>query len=291
MKPAQLAVLVLLAALWGASFLFIRLAAPYLSPFWVVEGRRLVSLGLLLLFGLTLRQLPDWRQRWRAYLAVAFFNSALPHTLLAWAEHHLTASLASILNALSPISTALVAALWLKEALTPKRVLGLLLGVVGVGVIVGWSPVALDLYVVLAVLALVVTTFSYGVGGVYTRLTFQGTHPVALAVGQQLGVSLWAALPAALTLPAEPPPASALLAIVALGLFSTAVAYVLYFYLVQNAGVTQASSVTFLVPVFGLLWGSLFLNEPVSPGMLVGLLLIFSSILLVNEVRLRGSSR
>src|SRR5690606_11892948 len=136
--------LVLLASLWGASFLFIRIAVAPLGPFLLMDLRVLIASGTLMLYAFFLRRLPDLQKRWKEYLLLGTINSAIPFTLIATSELYITSSLAAILNATTPMFTAVVAALWLKDPLTWKKGAGLLLGFIGVAILVGWSPVPME---------------------------------------------------------------------------------------------------------------------------------------------------
>lgn len=286
MKPKDAAALILLAAVWGGSFLFIRMAVPSLGPLPLVAGRVvLAGLALALVLG-ALRRPVDLRHHARGLLVLGAVNAAIPFTLISWAELHLSASLASTLNATVPLFTALLSVVWLGERLTPARVGGLLLGVAGVAVLVGWSPLPLTLTTVLSVLAMLGATLSYAFAGVYTRRKMTGASTWTLALGQQLGAAVWLAGPAALRWPAERPPVAAVGAVLALGLLCTALAYVLYFRLIASVGPTKTGTVTYIVPLFGMAWGTLFLGEPVTGGMFAGLACILASMLLVNEVKL-----
>ncbi len=144
MKLRDGGMLLLLAALWGPSFLFIRIASPVLGPGVLVELRVFLATLALTLYAISCARLPALWVRWKAYLLLGAINAALPFTLIALAELHLPSSLAAILNATTPLFTAIIAALWLHERLTTKKVIGLIIGVVGVGILVGWSPLSLN---------------------------------------------------------------------------------------------------------------------------------------------------
>jgi len=281
----------LLAAIWGASYLFIRVAAPVLGPAVLIEARVLIAGSALVLYAAAIRRLPDLRSRWGAYLILGAVNSAIPFTLIATSELYLTASLAAILNATTPLFTAVVAALWMKDRLTIKKAIGLVLGLAGVAVLVGWSPLPLTGRVLLAIGLSLLAAFAYGIGGVYVTRTFKGVPSLTLATRQQFAAGVLLIPLVAVEMPAARLSLAAALALLGLALLSTSVAYLFYFHLIAVAGPTKTLSVTFLIPVFGLLWGVLFLGEPVSAGMFVGLAIILVSIVLVTEVRLRlGSS-
>jgi drug/metabolite transporter (DMT)-like permease len=282
--------LLLLGALWGASYTFIRIAVPALGPFALMGMRVALAASVLTLYAAVLDgSMPKLRVRWKEFLIVGATNSAIPFTLIAAAEIELTASLAAILNSTTALFAAVVAAVWIGEALTTKKVFGLVVGLVGVAVLVGWDPIPLNSIVLLSVGAMLAASLSYAVGGVYVKRTFAGVPPLAMAIGQQTGAAFLLVPLAAVSLPEEAPPLPAAFSALALTLLSTAVAYLLYFRLIENVGPTKTLTVTFLIPVFGLLFGVLFLGEPVGVGTLVGFGIILYSVALVTEVRLRGA--
>lgn len=281
MGAKDVGALVLLGALWGGSFLFIRVAVPVLGPFVLVELRVGLAALALVLYGVALGRMPKLRERWRELVIIGALNAALPFSLISAAEIELTASLAAILNSTTVLFTALVAAAWMGETLTKERVGGVIMGIVGVAVLVGWDPVALNGSVLLSVGAMLCGSFCYGLGGVYVKRTFAGVPSLALAVGQQTAAAAILLPLAAVSPPAEAPSVIVVLSVLGLALLSTAVAYLLYFYLISSVGPTKTSTVTFLVPVFGLLLGVLLLDEPVGAGTLAGLGIILLSVALV----------
>lgn len=285
MKVRDGGMLLLLAALWGPSFLFIRIAVPALGPVALMELRVFLAAGALVLYAITFARLPALWLRWKAYLVLGGVNAALPFTLIALAELHLPSSLAAILNATTPLFTAIVAALWLHEHLTTKKVIGLIIGVVGVGILVGWSPLSLSPTFFLSVGASLAAAGCYAIGGVYSKVTFKGTTPLELVIGQQLGASILLLPFAAFRLPGVFPPLGVWLAVAALALLSTATGYLLYFHLLARIGPTNTLSVTFLVPVFGFLLGVLFLGESLSLSWLIGLVVILISLIFIISIR------
>lgn len=287
MGARDLGALILLAALWGASYIFIRVAVPALGPFVLMGVRVALAAAVLALYAAVLaRGMPKLRARWREFLIVGATNSAIPFTLIAAAELRLTASLAAILNSTTALFAAVVAAAWIGEALTARKVAGLFIGIAGVAVLVGWDPVPLTGAVLLAVGAMLTASLSYAVGGVYVKRTFAGVPPLAMAIGQQTGAAVFLLPLAAATIPKETPSLPVVLAALGLTLLSTAVAYLLYFRLIENVGPTKTLTVTFLIPVFGLLFGVLLLGEPVGVGTLAGFGIILYGVALVTEVRL-----
>src|SRR5918997_281099 len=204
MGARDLGALILLAALWGASYIFIRVAVPALGPFVLMGARVTLASGALALYAVLLaRSMPKFRSRWKEFLIVGATNSAIPFTLIAAAEIELTASLAAILNSTTALFAAVVAAVWIGEALTIKKVFGLVMGLVGVAVVVGWGPIPLNSIVLLSVGAMLAASLSYAVGGVYVKRAFGGVPPLAMAIGQQTGAAFLLVPLAAVSLPDE----------------------------------------------------------------------------------------
>lgn len=274
MKSRDLADLFLLGALWGASFLFMRLGAAQFGPaalvFLRVAGASLLLLPLLAARG----QVGALRGHGRALLVVGVLNSALPFLLFALGALALTAELMSVFNATASIWGALVAWLWLHEKLTPSRWLGLAIGVAGV-VGLSWGkadfkPGEHGVSAALGVAACLLAAVLYGVAGNVSRRLLQGVPPLAVAAGSQLAAASVLALPAWWAWPAVQPDATAWGATAVLALGCTGVAYLLYFRLIAHAGTANAMSVTFLIPGFALLWGWVILGEVPTLAMLAG---------------------
>lgn len=270
MKPRDLADLLLLAMLWGGSFLFMRYAAPTFGVLPLMWLRVAIATACLL-------PLLAWRGQTGALVeragpiaVMGLFNSAIPFVLIAWATLSITAGLASILNATVPLLTALIGAVWLRERLSVPTMAGLAIGMAGVLMLAadqadfrpggsGW-----------ALLAMLGATSCYGYAANFTRRHLAGVPATANAAGSQL-VSALALAPFALAhWPVITPGPMAWGAAAALGVGCTGLAYVLFFRLIERVGASRAVTVTFLVPVFGTLWGVLFLGEPVTASMLVG---------------------
>ena len=286
MTPKQLGALLLLAAVWGASFLFYRVAVPVLGPFVLVELRVLLAGLALLAYALIVRKKLELRANLGKLFILGLLNSVIPFTLIAAAQLTLSASLASILNATTPLFAAIAASIWLSEKLSVKRLMGLPIGVLGVAALVGWSPLEFNAQVALAVGMMLLAALAYALAGIYIKHQLTGVSGLTLAAGQQLSAAAMLIVPATLNVPTTPPSLTVALAVLALALMSTALAYLLYFYLMAEVGPTKTLSVTYLIPLFGSLWGVLFLQESFTPGMLVGLALVMLSVTLVNEVSL-----
>ncbi len=274
MKGRDLADLLLLAALWGASFLFMRLGAQEFGP---------VALVFLRVAGASLLLLPWllWRgqgtalvQSWKPVAVVGLINSTGPFLLFAVASLALTAGLMAVFNATAPLWAALIGWLVWRERLDAPRVLGL---VVGLGGVVGLSwgkadfrPGELGISPALGIAACVGATLLYGLGANLVRRQLQGVPSMAVAAGSQATAALALALPAWWWWPAQAPSLAAWGAVALLSVACTGLAYVLYFRLIANVGVTKAISVSFLVPVFAMGWGLLVLGEVPTGTMLAG---------------------
>jgi len=269
MSPSDIARLLVLAGLWGGSFVFIRVAVLEMSPLWLAFARVALAFLALLAVALAQRSVPSFRSHWRDYLVIGAVNSALPFALYAFAEQYVNASTAAILNATSPFFSALVAAVWLKEPLSRRQIAGMGLGFGGVVWLVGWHWEGLADAVLLALLACLAAALCYAIGGVYTKVRMSGVPSTAIALHSQLAAAVVLAAPAS-TVPVSAPSALVIANVLALAIASTAYAYRLYFRLIANVGPTRALTVTFLIPLFGVLWGVVFLGEPLSSGMVFG---------------------
>jgi len=294
LKPAETLALLLLGALWGASYVFIRVAAPVIGPVLLIEVRLLLAAAALILYAAARGQRPITFDRWRSFLVLGAVNAAAPFTLVAFAELRLPASLAAILSATNPMFTAPIAAVVLHEVVGLRRFLGLVLGFCGVGIVVGWSTLPMSPVVLVSIAGVLLSAVCFASGGVYSRAVFPDTPSVTLATMQQLSA---AALLLPLTLilvaarpPAAPPSGSVILAVLALAVGSTSIAYLLYFYLLNHAGPTRTHTTSFLVPVFGVIWGAAFLHEPVPLGVIGGAFVIGIGLVLVLSQAGRSKS-
>ena len=274
----------MLSALWGGSFLFIRVAVPALGPFLLVGLRVGLAAAVLTLYALAIGRVPKIRTRWRSFLVLGFLNAAVPFSLISAAEIYLTASLAAILNSTTVMFTAIVAAVWMGDVLTARKAIGIVLGIAGVTVLVGWDPLPLNGLVLLAVAAMLIASLSYALGATYAKQSFSGIPPLGMAIGQLCGAVVLLVPLAAVSVPAEAPSFVVALSILGLALLSTAVAYLIYFRLIENVGPTSTVTVTLLVPVFGLLFGVFLLDEPFGPGTLAGLGIILLSVVLITGI-------
>ena len=287
MRATDLGRLVLLSAIWGSSFIFIRLAVPSLGPVALVEARVLIASVSLLIYAAITRQALELKQRWRQYLFLGAVGSAIPFVLISTAELNLSASLAAILNATSPLFGAIVAAIWIRDPLTIRKASGLAIGFLGVAILAGWSHLGLSTVVLLSVSASLLAALCYGLSSVYTKARVKNAPPLGMAAGSQLFATLVLLPLTPFTLPGTWPARTALLSTLALGFACTALAYLIYFRLIVNIGPVKALTVTFLVPIFGVLWGRLFLGEPITFSTLAACAVILVGTALVTGLPLR----
>ena len=290
MSPRVLASLVYCGAAFGGAFLFMRLAAPELPALVVAFGR--VSIAALILLPVAGRsRLAALRVHWRDYAFVGFFMAAAPFALFAYAERSLTAGLGSIINATTPLWTAIILAAWVHQAPTPRRIAAIALGFAGVGIIVGLEGLQLAPDALIGVVAATAGAASYGIALIYIRQRMGSQPPVQLALGQLIAASLMLAPLAALSAGDIAPSTESAVAMLGIALFSTAIAWPILFGLNRDVGPMATSTVTFLNPVFGSLWGAIFLAEAISPTFLAGSLLVFASLALMLGIRLPAVRR
>ena len=290
MNTANMLRLVLLAAIWGSSFLFMRISAPVLGPAVLIEYRVAFAALFLLIVGVILKKRLQLADNWKHYLILGFFNSAFPFLLFAYAASTLTASVLSVLNATAPMWGALIGAVWSRQSISPKKGLGLVLGTAGVALLVGFDAVATKPGAGIAIAAALVAAVSYSVASAYAK-SAKAVEPFANAHG-----SMWAAT--VFVIPALaffPSPGQATVGIMgaalALGVMCTGVAYIIYFKLIEEVGTTSALTVTFLNPLFGILWGALFLGEVVGWYTIAGAAIVIVGTALVTGFVPRWGSR
>lgn len=263
----------LLAAIWGSSFLFMRLGTVEFGAL-PTAGIRVAIASLFLLPLMLWRGLgPQLRRHWKKVFLVGLLNSGIPFACFAYALLSITTGLSSILNATVPLFGALVAWIWLHDRPHGWRTLGLAIGFVGVAMLAwdkaSFKPDASGLSSGWAVLACLVACLCYGISASYTKKYLGGLPTLVTAAGSQLGATLGLALPTLWAWPEHAPSGSAWLALLWVGVVCTGVAYVLYFRLIERVGPARSLTVTFVVPVFAVFYGVLFLKETVNAWMLL----------------------
>jgi drug/metabolite transporter (DMT)-like permease len=262
---------VLLALLWGSSFLFMREGAYEFGPFPTAWVR--ITLAALMLTPILLwrQQIPVLHAHWRPTLSSGLLNSGIPFACYAYALMHISTGLSSILNATTPLFGALIAWAWLGDKLNATRALGLALGFTGVVLLASDVPGGISFKEGgsgLAVVACLLATFCYGIAGSFTKRYLQNVPSLVTTTGSLWGASIGLAIPALLSWPSVMPSLHAWAALGIAGLLCTALAYVLYFRLMTRTGPARAMTVTYLIPVFANVLGVIFLDEVVTPWMM-----------------------
>jgi drug/metabolite transporter (DMT)-like permease len=280
MNPRAVLELVFLAAIWGASFLFMRVLAPLVGAVATADFRMLIGGLFLGAVFLILRFDPGLRKNFRIFLLVGLVNSALPFLLYSWAALTVPASVEVVFNALSPAFGAAAAALFLGEPFGIRKIGGLILGFVGVVFVSGgFSGSGFQFWASLG--ACILAPVSYAVGGVMVKRWAGGIPPRSLAFGSQFLAGL-ALLPLLLLYPPRHPDAGTTGLLILFGVLCSGLAYLFYYRLMQKIGPTKTLTVTYLMPVFGILWGALFLGEPITFPLIVGTVVILAGTALVS---------
>ena len=290
-KP-WLAEFVLLSALWGASFLFMRLGAAEFGAL-PTAGVRVTVAAVFLLPLLLLRGL--WSDLFRhrhKLLLLGMLNSGLPFASISFALLSISTGLSSLLNATVPLFGALVAWLWLKDRPHGLKIIGLLIGFVGVAMLAwgkaSFKPDASGHASGWAVLACLFACLCYGISASYTRRYLAGVPSLVIATGSQIGAAVGLCLPTFWLWPERNPGITAWLALLAVGVLCTGIAYVLFFRLIEKMGAAKSLTVTFLIPVFAVIYGAVFLNESVTSWMLLcGAVILFGTALSLDLVKRR----
>ena len=284
MRPQDLSRLVALAAVWGASYLFMRYAVPQLGPVRLIALRVLIAGLLLGAFLVATRGSIDWRRHWKDFLFVGVIGIAVPFVLIAEALTRIDASTAAILNALSPLFTSLIAAAWIRDPLTVPKMAGIALCLVGTMVLVGWTPAPMTAAQLLGASMSVGATVFYGLSNVYTKVRLKNASAMGTSVGTLLMAAV-ALVPVAFVTPAPHPLTEVMplawAATFFLAFLSTAIAFIWYYRLIADVGPVKSITVTLLVPIFGMIWGVLLLGEPVSPGRIAGCAIILAGCSLI----------
>ena len=275
MKLSDIIDLVALSAVWGASFLFMRIAAPEFGPLVLVEVRVVIAALFLLPIFLLRANISELTVHWKKLAILSVLNSAAPFFLRTYATLSITGGFAGILNATAPIFAAMVAWIWLSDRLGASQIVGLVIGFVGVLVLV-WNKVTLAFDgTTVAILAGIVAAIFYAVGGNYTKKYMGQLNSLAIATGTMIAAAI-ILLPIAVYLwPSEPVSIRSWIAAIIMGIASTGIAYILYFRLIRNVGPAKAITVTYLIPAFAMFWGAIFIDEKVTPIMIVGCVIIF----------------
>src|SRR5262245_49942400 len=278
----------LLGFFWGSSYLFIKIGVDDgLTPFTLIMLRLLIGFALLaVVVAIAREKLPPFGRIYVHLFVMAAINIAIPFSLITWAELSVDSSVAAILNAAVPLFVMIIAAIFLHdERLTPNRVVGLVVGFVGVAILVGFNPADLASGNLAGEIALIGSTISYAIGAVYSRHNIRGLRPMIPAIFQVFfGLVIVTVLafvfeqPLATTFTPE-----SLFAVIWLGLLGSGLAYLVFFRLLGRWGATRTSMVAHLLPLYGIVLGAVVLNEPVDGRLVLGTALIIGGVALVNS--------
>ena len=270
-----------LAALWGGSFLFVRIAANPLGPAVLIEARVAFAAVTLLVVSFFLKKSLRFMSNIKHFLTLGLFNSALPFLLFAYSAQILNVSTLAILNSTAPIWGAIIGAIWTRTGLSKEVIFGLILGMIGVSVLVGWEAINIGDEAIIPIIAALMGAFSYGIATNYAK-NAPSVEPFNNAHG-----SMWASvilvLPLVPFMPVREAVSSEIVfAVFVLGAVCTGLAYLLYFRLIKELGASSALTVTFIIPVFGILWGYLFLGETVGINAIIGTILVVTGTMFVT---------
>lgn len=288
MSVAHFLQLVLLGAIWGSSFMFMRIAVPALGPGWMLEIRLLSAAAFLFLVTRFLREPLQVRRYWKHYLILGVLNTAFPFYAFAWASQSLPAALLAIMNSTAPFWGVIVGVLWRGKPLTLRAVTGLLCGALGVATIVGIGTFGdgggLGEGALLAVAVALSASVCYAIASSYAEFS-ESVPPFANAHG-----SLWAAVVMVTPFMAlNPLPVewsqTAIATALTLGIVCSGIAYLLYYHLISVIGAPSAMTVGYLIPLWGVFWGWLFLDEVIGWNTLVGGALVLTGVALVTGLR------
>lgn len=282
MRGADWLRLLVLSAVWGASFIFMRVLAPVLGPVMTADLRLGIGGGVLLVYFSAIRFKPKWRAHWRQYAVIGTFNMGLPFLLFSYAAQHIPASYSAIINATTPLFGAAFAVFWLGDSMTRTKGFGLILGVIGVATMTGASPpTATSILFFSAIFACLIAAASYAGAGIYIKRCASHVNPLESAACAQLFAAA-ALLPFCLATPVQAEVnVSIVLNILALGILSSGLGFLLYFRLVRDIGPARAMMVAFLTPLFGIIWGIAFLEETLTPAVVLGGGLIIAATLMI----------
>ena len=282
MNSADIIRLLSLAAIWGGSFLFMRIAVPVLGSAYLAEGRVLLAAIFLYCLAIYLKKNRNLLDHWKHYLIMGFFNSAFPFMLFGFAALNLSTSQLAILFAVSPIWAFVIGLLIGNEKFKIKRGLGLLLGVIGVGVLFGTSSDSIDQRTYQSIILGLVGSLSYGIATNYAKKE-KNVEPFDNAHGSVWGAAILL-IPALFFIPIRSEPTPLVWgALIAIGVVCSGIGYLLYFRLIKDVGASSALTVTFLIPIFGALWGILFLDEHLTLNTIIGMAIIIVGTAMVTE--------
>lgn len=281
---------VLLAAIWGASFMFTRVSSPEFGAFAFASLR--LGIAAIVLFPILIMA-GNWkflRDDFWMIVFISIFNSALPFVMFAYATLYLEAGMTSVLNSFVPMLSGLIAHIYFKDYLSRSQQLGLVIGIIGVGILM-MDKMGVGNNTILPLSACLTACLSYAVSANITKRKLSHVPPRVLAASTMLVSGLLLVPFGILTWPESMPSTTAWGAVIAVAVLSTAFAYLLFFELIKNIGPTRTVSVTLLIPIFGIFWGALLLDEPITPPIIVGTIVIITGAYLSLSLKLPSRRR
>jgi drug/metabolite transporter (DMT)-like permease len=283
MSIVDLAKLVFLSALWGGSYIFLRIAVPEVGPLLTAMLRIALGGVALLIFAHMTGVMMDWRRNLKPFALVGLFAGVLPFSCFSFAALHLPVAYSAVLNSTAPLFGALFSVIWLAERLNARKLAGLGLGIIGVALLVGAGTLTLNASTLAAIAACLVAAAGYALSSIIIKKTGRpgGTHPIAMATGSLVLGGIMMAPTVPFALPPAMPSMLALACLAALSLLSSGLAQAIFIPLIVKIGPTRAMCVSFLIPLFSMLWGFLFLHEAVRPSTLAGGAIVLAAMGLV----------
>ena len=275
--------LILLSSIWGGSFIFMRILAPILGPILTASMRTLIAgIFLVIVFKITKDKI-YWKRDFKELFVIGVVNSSIPFFMFSFAALHIPASLSSIINSMTPMFGAILSAIFLIEPLSIKKSIGLILGSIGVGIVSSLNIAGAGTNYYLSIGACLVAALCYGISSIYIKLKANHIEPKAIAAGSQVFAGL-ALLPFALMNPVSfELTAKLTFTVISFAVICSAVAYLIFYDLIAQVGPTKALTVTFLVPIFGIVWGSFFLKEAIVLSTVIGGVVILIGTYLVTS--------
>ena len=271
-----------LGALWGAAFMFMRVAVPEFGAFSMALARVAMAAIIMLAIVAALRQSIHFRARWKTYLAVGAINTALPFIAYSFAAKHIPAGYSAIANSTTPVWSALITWLWFKQPLGAAKWIGIVFAFAGVFVLVGLQPVALTPLVIAGMVSAVLAASMYAAASFLIQRYLTGESGLPGAAGMLWGATMWLIAPGLFYAPEVLPTVNAWGAVLALSVLCTVLGYGMFFHLIKTIGPQRASSVAFLFPAFAAFWGWLILSEPITFNMIAGMALVLVGTALVS---------
>lgn len=287
MRLRDLLLILFLAALWGSTALLVRFASEDVDAAFITGMRLAIGAAGMLVYGVARGEFPSLRARLLPYVLMGLLNAALPIGLGAFAATRLPVGVTAILFAPTPLFSALVAAVWLKERLSLTKVAGILLGLAGVVILIGWVPFEVDAEAIAGIAAALGSCVCYGLASTLAQVGFRGEGSLRITTGQLVTASVWSMPLALASWPARFPSAGTVVILLVFGLISTSLGFLLFFGLFERIGAVRTQMVGLLIPCFGVIWGVVFRAEPVTLNIVAGLVIVLASVMLVTGFTFR----